>query len=408
MKKTKTQKGITLIALIITIIVLLILAIVTIGAIKNDGLIQYAQNARKDYTDAANQEQEDLNTLLGKIEGNVPGSNGEGTDGENKEEEKEDSKTEITWQDNGDGTFTATDGTKVAIGDYVNYTYDTASDYSLSATYSGYSSDQTCAQTTGLQWRVMGISEAGELELISVKPTSTSVTFSGATGYNNGVYILNNICKKQYSNQELGITARSLSIEDIEKRYTEAGKSARDSFTAPDYAVEYGSTKTYGSGDNSYPTIYGEEALSGVTGSIREGGISQSDPCYTSENALTTSSTSIGTASGNLMVTQIFYGLSDTLASCFDNSTFYDMIFGSNTCYWLASRSVYCDWGYASFSLRIVGSDLNGSRLFSSDGINLGGVYYYLRPVVSLGPEILVETNAEANSEANMWKISKK
>ena len=82
MKKTRTQKGITLIALIITIIVLLILAIVTIGAIKNDGLIQYAQNARKDYTDAANKEQEDLNTLLGKIEGNAPGNNGEGTGGE--------------------------------------------------------------------------------------------------------------------------------------------------------------------------------------------------------------------------------------------------------------------------------------------------------------------------------------
>ena len=84
LKKGKMEKGITLIALIITIIVLLILAIVTIGAIKNDGLIQYAQNARKDYTDAANKEQEDLNTLLGKIEGNAPGNNGEGVAGGNK------------------------------------------------------------------------------------------------------------------------------------------------------------------------------------------------------------------------------------------------------------------------------------------------------------------------------------
>ena len=58
LKKGKMEKGITLIALIITIIVLLILAIVKIGEIKNDGLIQYAQNARKDYTDAANKEQD--------------------------------------------------------------------------------------------------------------------------------------------------------------------------------------------------------------------------------------------------------------------------------------------------------------------------------------------------------------
>ena len=84
LKKGRMEKGITLIALIITIIVLLILAIVTIGAIKNDGLIQYAQNARKDYTDAANKEQEALNTLFGKIGENVPGNNEEGADGGNK------------------------------------------------------------------------------------------------------------------------------------------------------------------------------------------------------------------------------------------------------------------------------------------------------------------------------------
>ena len=44
MKRTKTQKGITLVALIITIIVLLILAVVAIGAVQNDGIIEYAKN----------------------------------------------------------------------------------------------------------------------------------------------------------------------------------------------------------------------------------------------------------------------------------------------------------------------------------------------------------------------------
>ena len=52
MKRTKTQKGITLIALIITIIVLLILAIVTIGAIQKDGIIQKAGDAKTRYTEA--------------------------------------------------------------------------------------------------------------------------------------------------------------------------------------------------------------------------------------------------------------------------------------------------------------------------------------------------------------------
>ena len=49
MKKTVDQKGITLLALIITVIVLLILAVVTISAIKNDGIMQHAQNAKNKY-----------------------------------------------------------------------------------------------------------------------------------------------------------------------------------------------------------------------------------------------------------------------------------------------------------------------------------------------------------------------
>jgi hypothetical protein len=211
LKKGKMEKGITLIALIITIIVLLILAIVTIGAIKNDGLIQYAQNARKDYTDASNKEQEDLNTLLGQIEQGV--------------------QTDATWIDNGDGTFSK-GTTKVKIGDYVNYTYDTVSEgYLLEKVYSGNYSDQTITQTTGLQWRVIGINDSGELELICATPTSSGgVVFSGATGYNNGVYLLNDMCEKLYSNTELGIKARSLTIEDIEKRFSDEGKAARDSY----------------------------------------------------------------------------------------------------------------------------------------------------------------------------------
>ncbi len=63
MKRTKTQKGITLVALIITIIVLLILAVVTIGAITNQGMINYAVNAKDDYNAEAQREAETINML---------------------------------------------------------------------------------------------------------------------------------------------------------------------------------------------------------------------------------------------------------------------------------------------------------------------------------------------------------
>jgi len=52
----KGQKGITLVALIITIIVLLILAVVAISAVSGDGIINYAKNAKTEYTNAANNE----------------------------------------------------------------------------------------------------------------------------------------------------------------------------------------------------------------------------------------------------------------------------------------------------------------------------------------------------------------
>ena len=64
MKKTKMEKGITLIALIITIIILLILAVVTIGSIKNSNIIKYAQNAT--YEHEVGQEKENIQLAIGE------------------------------------------------------------------------------------------------------------------------------------------------------------------------------------------------------------------------------------------------------------------------------------------------------------------------------------------------------
>ena len=72
MKRTKLEKGITLIALIITIILLLILAVVTIGSIKDSNIVAYAQNASKDYETGKGKEQSVLSqyeTLLEEQEG---------------------------------------------------------------------------------------------------------------------------------------------------------------------------------------------------------------------------------------------------------------------------------------------------------------------------------------------------
>ncbi len=67
----KGQKGITLVALVITIIILLILAGVTISlTLGENGLFKTAQNAGKNYVNAARQEENfanDAQSLINNV-----------------------------------------------------------------------------------------------------------------------------------------------------------------------------------------------------------------------------------------------------------------------------------------------------------------------------------------------------
>ena len=67
-QKLKGKKGITLIALIITIIVLLILAVVAISAVKGDGIIAHAKNAKKAYSEAQTNEKSTMQGYLDRLE----------------------------------------------------------------------------------------------------------------------------------------------------------------------------------------------------------------------------------------------------------------------------------------------------------------------------------------------------
>ena len=68
MKRTRNNKGITLVALIITIIVLLILVVVSIRAVQGDGIIEYAKNAKSEYELAQANENEMLESYIGFLE----------------------------------------------------------------------------------------------------------------------------------------------------------------------------------------------------------------------------------------------------------------------------------------------------------------------------------------------------
>ena len=147
---------------------------------------------------------------------------------------------------------------KYKIGDYVNYTYDTAENYVLTSATCGSSSNPTdgIPQTSGLKWRILNIDETnGTVDLISENPTGTKVYFQGVLGYNNGPYLMNEICKAQYSNKSLGVNARSINLLDMEKHLTAAGIAARNAYKYNSDTAQYGTTKTYTS-NTKYPSLY--------------------------------------------------------------------------------------------------------------------------------------------------------
>ena len=237
------------------------------------------------------------------------------------------------------------------VGDYVEYTPDTASDYSIASNVSGYTSNQTISQDTSLKWRIMSVNDDGTVDITTINSISTFIYFSGALGYNNCVYVLNDLCASQYSNSNLGVTARSINLEDdIEPKMNEAGKSTRDSYRRGQTGA-YGNVRTYTSSSfRYYPTLYAQENGSGIdTGVAREDGIAKNDSYYDSPTGETYTS-----ARTSLTVTSDYYEFSETnCPSYFDDTTWYNLVFKSGTCY-LASRCVGENSYYADFSLRTI------------------------------------------------------
>ena len=300
---------------------------------------------------------------------------------------------------------------EIQIGDYVNYTYDidsASSSYTLESKYSGYSSNQTIAQTTGLTWKVLNVDKENDtVDIISTNPTSSTVTFANILGYNNGPYLMNEICKAQYSNKTLGVNARSINLLDMEKQLTAAGIKSRNEYNkgSSTYA-QYGTTKTYTS-NTKYPSLYANQKGAGPN--IKEAEASKkitqpdttkgNDPYEESKPIATTEPTTDNTSgTGNpLTVTQTYYNIA------IDNTNYgtASSILANSTPFWVAARYVDAFSGNAYFGLRYAYTATGGYIMFYSYG-NTSGHRYALRPVVSLPSSLL--TGEQTNGA---WNLSK-
>ena len=378
----KNIKGITIIALVITIIVLLILAGVSISMLTGqNGILTQAQNAKTTNENksaeekvklaimAARSQSEtgalDADKLIAEITNNYGGTASKTNDGF-PVNATVDGRNFII---DGDGNIgIPQDRTGLKVGDYINYKPDTAEGkhIQLLGTQSGHDSDQIISQEN-LNWRILKINDDGSIDIIS-DLTNNKIYFKGALGYNNGVYLLNDICKELYSNTSKGGTARSVNLKDTENWLTDAGKTARDEYTNST-KIKYGETKTY-TGEYSYtPDAYNSEEDE-------------------NSNHYTSLTTKTYTKLGILNAKKTYYNIPVNETNYGDGAK----LLSSPIEYWIATRHVECFSDHASFGLRSSNRWMGGSTRFKSSNVD-EDYNCCLRAVVTLGSNVQITEN---------------
>ena len=432
-KAFKSTKGITLIALVVTIIILLILAGVSIAMLTgNNGVLTKAGEAKVRTGDAGDLEKIQLEVAgsfdesgkinLAKLKSNFDENGISYNDVDSFPITATLNRVKRIINQNGEMTEPV-DRTGIQVGDYIDYSPDVAETVTYSndnmTRYSGYTSyNVDLKRDTTMKWQVLRINEDGSMDIIGT-PTTSKVYFQAAEGYNNGVYLMNDICKTLYSNSAHNITARSVNQDDMEKWLTDdvkdasgnvttkGGKTAKsesiksyissltggtdyiESVDTANNTVKYKKDRSY------YPILAGYENGIGIDTDVKTDGIGLSEENVKVNNTplIPTEQTSTQ-ATNNLAVKQTYYSISI-------NSTNYGAgakALSNNTYYWVASRYVICDSDRAKFGLRFARTYTGGRDMVRS-GNSYDGWYSSLRPVVTLRSDVLITPSSTASDE---------
>ena len=385
MKSIKERRGITLIALAVTIVVILILAGVTIGAVfSDDGIINKAKEAANSMNNAVANDQAELNDLLeelNEIMNSEWNNNIELPDPEPPEEE-------------GTSIGDLVDDGTIKIGDYVAYTPTGAGSYTVNGTYSGTGSNQVINKEN-LNWRVLDITDEGKVRLISATPTTAQVSLKGANGYNNGVYLLDELCNKLYKGEKA--TSKNLKIEDIQDKMN---------LSVWDYHNYEGYESTYNPSYKQYPLLVAQEkgqTIDGMNGTL---GVSEQ------------SSIIQGVGTANSWIIKHTYWYNPMNSSNYINEKYYEMyheVILNN--YWLSSRCISVNGGIRNdYMINYVTRNGIGEytpafsdkgALFGSSGGETSNTCS-IRPVIILESNVKIDTSVagkEGSSPENAWVI---
>ena len=285
---------------------------------------------------------------------------------------------------------------KVKVGDYVEYIPDTA-EYTTDINNTGYTSAQTL-NTETKDWRVLYVnSETGEVLLTTNGIVNNGTWFEGTKGYFRGPTELNNICKALYSNSSLGITARSMTVEDLNKacNYMPSEPTTRYAYYPYGTTFAEGNTTIEYNGKTYTKTAHGNSTAKFYTSD--GGGIEKTDSDGFTYRTPETDNP--------VYVTMTYYGYNPSLSNSSVGS-----ILGSSYG-WLASSCVYLSSSAAAFNVRnAYSSGIDAIYLYGSygdtDSRSIG-----VRPLVSLGSMLQIDssdTSRDGSTSAKAWKIIKK
>ena len=288
------------------------------------------------------------------------------------------------------------------VGDYVEYIPDIA-EYTTDTNNTGYTSAQTF-KTQSKDWRVLyKNTETGEVLLTTngivndgTGEKNEKMCLVGTKGYFRGQTELNNICKALYSNSSLGITARSMTVEDLNKacNYTPS-ESIRYAYYPNGTTFAEGNTTIEYNGKTYTKTAHGNSTVKFYTSD--GGGIEKTDsdgftyrtpeadnPVYVTETYCRYNPSSSNSTVGSIL--GVSYG-------------------------WLASPCVDLDSSYANFLVRVaISSGVDAGDMYVSDG-DASSISFGVCPLVSLGSMLQIDTSDTArdgSTSAKAWKIIKK
>lgn len=302
---------------------------------------------------------------------------------------------------------------KIDVGDFVNYKPSAGNSTILYNSKLGGEDADIKVTSKEMNWRILDIDEETGKVLLTAYEVPTlymedgtsidGIALKGSKGYLNGPSELNRICRELYSNSSKGITARSMTVEDLNKACN---------YTSSEPTIRYA---YYPAGTTNTPdVVVNGKAYNGRahTGYFYNGLTRPEFYTYDDNTGetITTETPASPTAEKPMLVSTGFYtyNLSQSVKDLLGNGE-----------RWLASTCAGVYTNCAGFGVRCVNvrgvtsvtrampsPDVDTSVLYFSS-CNVGGDSRGVCPVVSLSSKLLNidETGKDGQSIENAWNI---